>query len=205
VAQIAAPLQIRTRVNLRISGVAVSDDGLLAGMAAGDPQAAAAFVRRYQARVFGLVLTIVGVPAMAEEVAQETFVRAWRFAAGFDPRRGSVTGWLLTIARNAAIDAIRLVRERPYDPQVIIGLLSNGAAGEWAQLDQVAESQRLASALAMLPAEQVVAVVLAAVYGLTAQEIADRESIPLGTAKTRIRLGLARLRDQLKVNDGRDV
>lgn len=174
-------------------------------MAAGDPQAAAAFVRRYQARVFGLVLTIVGVPAVAEEVAQEAFVRAWRFAAGFDPRRGSVTGWLLTIARNAAIDAVRLVQERPYDPQVIMGLLSNATVGEWAQPDQVTETQRLASALAALPAEQVVAVVLAAVYGLTAQEIADRESIPLGTAKTRIRLGLARLRDQLKVNDGRDV
>jgi RNA polymerase sigma-70 factor (ECF subfamily) len=182
--------------------VAISDDGLLAGMAAGDPQAAAEFVRRYQARVFGLVLAIVGVPAVAEEVAQEAFVRAWRFAAGFDPRRGSVTGWLLTIARNAAIDAVRLIQERPYDPQVISALLSDAPTGVWAQPDQFAETQRLASALAALPAEQVVAVVLASVYGLTAQEIADRESIPLGTAKTRIRLGLARLRDQLKVNDG---
>jgi hypothetical protein len=58
---------------VRISGVAISDDGLLAGMAAGDPQAAAEFVRRYQARVFGLVLAIVGVPAVAEEVAQEAY------------------------------------------------------------------------------------------------------------------------------------
>jgi DNA-directed RNA polymerase specialized sigma24 family protein len=62
--------------------VGVTDDSLLAGRAAGDEQAAAAFVRRYQARVFGLVLTIVGVPAVAEEVAQEAFVRAWRFAGG---------------------------------------------------------------------------------------------------------------------------
>jgi RNA polymerase sigma factor (sigma-70 family) len=205
VTQVSAGPQIQVGVNPRISGVAVSDDGLLAGMAAGDPQATAAFVRRYQARVFGLVLAVVGVPAVAEEVAQETFVRAWRFAAGFDPRRGSVTGWLLTIARNAAIDAVRLVQERPYDPQVIAGLLSDATTGEWGQPDQVTETQRLASALAALPPEQVVAVVLSAVYGLTAQEIADRESIPLGTAKTRIRLGLARLRDQLKVNDGRDV
>ena len=62
-----------------------TDDGLVAGMAAGDPDAAAAFVRRYQSRVFGLALTIVGVPAVAEDVAQEAFVRAWRFAGGYDP------------------------------------------------------------------------------------------------------------------------
>jgi DNA-directed RNA polymerase specialized sigma24 family protein len=62
--------------------VAATDDGLVAGMAAGDARAAAAFVRRYQSRVFGLALTIVGIPAVAEEVAQEAFVRAWRFAGG---------------------------------------------------------------------------------------------------------------------------
>src|SRR5438093_8086474 len=89
-------------------GMRASDDGLLAGLAAGDPQAAATFVRRYQARVFGLALSIVGVPAVAEEVAQEAFVRAWRFAGGYDPRRGEVAGWLLAIARNLAIDAARL-------------------------------------------------------------------------------------------------
>ena len=174
-------------------------------MAAGDPQAAAAFVRRYQARVFGLAMTIVGVPEVAEEVAQEAFVRAWRFAAGFDPRRGSVAGWLLSIARNAAIDAVRLVRERPYDPQLMAGLLPDWGQSTWAQPDQVPETQRLSSALAALPHEQAVAVVLAAVYGLTAREISEREGIPVGTAKTRIRLGLARLRDQLEVSDGRDV
>src|SRR5215470_20237672 len=93
-------------------------------MAAGDAQAAAALVRRYQARVYGLALTIVGVPTIAEEVAQEAFVRAWRFAGGYDPRRGGVAGWLLTIARNAAIDAVRLSRDQPYDPDVLIGLLT---------------------------------------------------------------------------------
>jgi RNA polymerase sigma factor (sigma-70 family) len=85
----------------------VSDDeALLAGMAAGDAQAAAAFVRRYQARVYGLALTVVGLPAVAEEVAQEAFVRAWRFAGGYDPRRGAVATWLLTITRNAAVDVL---------------------------------------------------------------------------------------------------
>src|SRR5689334_25368515 len=101
-----------------------TDDGLVAGMAAGDPDAAAAFVRRYQSRVFGLALAIVGVHAVAEEVAQEAFVRAWRFAGAYDPRRGGVTTWLLAIARNAAIDAVRLGRDRPYDPDVLTDMIS---------------------------------------------------------------------------------
>src|SRR2546423_13718120 len=74
-------------------------------MAAGDAQAAAALVRRYQARVFGLALTIVGVPAVAEEVAQEAFVRAWRFAGGYDSPRGGVAGWVLADAPNPGLRA----------------------------------------------------------------------------------------------------
>ena len=184
-----------------------TDDGLLAGMAAGDAQAAAAFVRRYQSRVFGLALTIVGVPAVAEEVAQEAFVRAWRFAGGYDPRRGGVAGWLLAIARNAAIDAVRLARDQPYDPDVLVGMLDRADTGppDGQSPDHLAETERIRTALRLLPREQRVAVVLASVFGLTAREIAEREGIPLGTAKTRIRLGLARLREHLEVSDGRDV
>jgi RNA polymerase sigma factor (sigma-70 family) len=188
--------------NRGIPDVRVSDDGLMAGMAAGDAQAAAALVRRYQARVFGLALTIVGVPAVAEEVAQEAFVRAWRFAGGYDPRRGGVAGWLLAIARNAAIDAVRLTRDQPYDPDVLNSMLAGPEEPGFPE--QLADSQRVRAALGRLPREQALAVVLAAVYGLTAREIAEREGIPLGTAKTRIRLGLARLRDQLEVSDDRD-
>jgi RNA polymerase sigma factor (sigma-70 family) len=179
-----------------------TDDGLLAGMASGDAQAAAAFVRRYQSRVFGLALTIVGVPALAEEVAQEAFVRAWRFAGGYDPRRGGVAGWLLAIARNAALDAVRLSRDQPYDPDVLVAMADRP---EDEAQDHLAEAERLRTALLRLPREQGVAVVLASVHGLTAREIAERERIPLGTAKTRIRLGLARLRDDLEVSDGRDA
>ncbi|HEY7224131.1 MAG TPA: sigma-70 family RNA polymerase sigma factor [Micromonosporaceae bacterium] len=181
-----------------------TDDSLVAGMAAGDAQAATEFVRRYQARVFGLVMRVVGVPAVAEEVAQEAFVRAWRFAGAYDPRRGGVASWLLAIARNAAIDAVRLVRDQPYDPTVLLTMLARTDAGPTsADPERVADVERLRDALAHLPAEQVVAVTLAAVYGLSAREIAEREGIPLGTAKTRIRLGLHRLRDLLEVSDER--
>jgi RNA polymerase sigma-70 factor (ECF subfamily) len=170
-------------------------------MGAGDAQAAAVFVRRYQARVFGLALTIVGVAAVAEEVAQEVFLRAWRYAGHYDPRRGQVATWLLTITRNAAVDAMRLRRDQPYEPQALVALLNTSTAGAAAQED-VAESENVREALRELPRDQAAAVVMAQFYGLTAGEIAVREGVPLGTAKTRIRLGLARLRDILEVADG---
>ncbi|MEA2715971.1 MAG: hypothetical protein QOI99_288, partial [Actinomycetota bacterium] len=80
-----------------------ADDTLLAGFGMGDADAATAFVRRHQARVFGLARSIVGDPALAEDVAQEAFVRAWRHAGAYDARRGSVVTWLLVITRNLAI------------------------------------------------------------------------------------------------------
>jgi RNA polymerase sigma-70 factor (ECF subfamily) len=184
--------------------VGATDEGLLAGMAAGDAQAAAEFVRRYQARVFGLAMTVVGVPALAADVAQEAFLRAWRFAGAYDPRRGVVASWLLAITRNAAIDAMRLSRDQPYDPAELLGLLARAdASPAGGDPERVTETHRIRAALAHLPQEQAVAVVLAAIYGFSAREIASREGIPVGTAKTRIRLGLARLRDQLEVSDDR--
>jgi RNA polymerase sigma factor (sigma-70 family) len=97
----------------------LSDESLLAGLGSGNPDAAAAFVRRFQGRVYGLALTMLRDPDLAEEVAQETFVRAWRHAASYDPRRGRVPAWLLTIARNLAIDRTRMRPVTPTDPDVI--------------------------------------------------------------------------------------
>ncbi|MGH8828256.1 MAG: RNA polymerase sigma factor [Jiangellaceae bacterium] len=176
----------------------VSDEALLAGMASEDADAAATFVRRHQARVYGLALTVVGVPAVAEEVAQEAFVRAWRHAGNFDPRRGRVTSWLLTITRNLAIDVLRMRRDLPIEPQSIADMLVAGRD----ESDQVVEASRIADALRALPHEQAVAVVLAVCFGLTAREIGERQEIPLGTAKTRIRTGLIRLRTILEVSHG---
>lgn len=170
-------------------------------MAAGDPLAAAGFVRRFQARVFGLALSIVGVAATAEDVAQEAFTRAWRYAGGYDPRRGAVVPWLLAITRNAAIDVVRLRRDYPYEPDVLVTLLATADVGSTEQTDEVADIDRIRVALRGLPAEQATAVVLAVFHGLTAKEIAERQSVPLGTVKTRIRLGMSRLRDHFEVRD----
>src|SRR5919106_1103318 len=101
----------------------LSDETLLAGLAAGQADAAAAFIRRFQARVYGVVITVVRDPGIAEDVAQETFMRAWRNAGTYDPRRGRVATWLLTIARNAAIDAVRVRRVEPIDPEIVANRL----------------------------------------------------------------------------------
>jgi RNA polymerase sigma factor (sigma-70 family) len=170
-----------------------SDEALLAGMAADDPDAAAVFVRRHQARVYGLALLVVGIPAVAEEVAQETFVRAWRHADAFDPRRGRATTWLLAIARHAAIDVLRVRRDIPVDPVVMVETIADPDR----LAERVATGTAVNAALARVPREQATAVVLAAVFGLSGAEIAERTGVPLGTAKTRIRLGLRHLRDEL--------
>lgn len=181
----------------------VSDEALLAGMAAGDREAAAAFVRRFQARVYGLAVAVVGVPAQAEEIAQETFVRAWRNAGGYDARRGRVATWLLTIARNSAVDVLRLRRDVPVEPQALVAVLASPVESEVdVEADRLADAIRVREALRELPHEQAAAVVMSVFYGLTAAEIAEKEKIPLGTAKTRIRTGLGRLRDRLGVDHG---
>jgi len=174
-----------------------SDEALLAGMAADDPDAAAVFVRRHQARVYGLALFVVGIPAVAEEVAQETFVRAWRHADAFDPRRGRATTWLLAIARHAAIDVLRVRRDVPVDPKVMAEVMVETIADPDRLAERVATGTTVNAALAQVPREQATAVVLAAVFGLSGAEIAERTGVPLGTAKTRIRLGLRHLRDEL--------
>ena len=104
----------------------LSDESLLAGLGSGDPAAASAFIARYQRRVYGLTLSILRDAGAAEEAAQETFVRAWTHAEAFDPRRGSVPGWLLTIARNVAINMLPTRRPDPVDPSVLLSLQGQG-------------------------------------------------------------------------------
>ena len=172
----------------------VSDEALLAGIAVGDDEAGLIFVRRYQRRLYGLAVGIVGDAGDAEDVAQEAFLRIFRHAQVFDVRRGAVSTWALTITRNLAIDATRVRRGVPTDPQdrVFVELTSGQH-----QPDAAALAASARSAIAALPIEQRRAVVLAALYGRTAAEIAEVEGIALGTAKSRIRLGMAKLRHSL--------
>lgn len=175
-----------------------SDEALLAGMAVGDDQAGLTFVRRYQRRLFGLALGIVGDPGLAEDVSQEAFVRIFRHASVFDARRGSVSTWVLTITRNLAIDSVRVRRGIPIGPddKVFVELASLERQPDDAMLTTDAVD-RARVALADLPVEQRRAVVLTTMYGRTAEEVSRIEDIPLGTAKSRIRVGMAKLRNDL--------
>lgn len=170
------------------------DAELVAGLAAGDETVAAAFVRRFERRVFGLAVSITRERGLAEEAAQEAFLRAWRAADRYDPRRGSVLTWLLTITRNVAIDAVRHRRSLATDSATMEQLISSVLGDPSDAIDDQLEAARAAQHLRELPPEQARAVLLAVVAGHTAQEVAAHEAVPLGTAKTRIRTGLARLR-----------
>ncbi|MFL6142879.1 MAG: RNA polymerase sigma factor [Labedaea sp.] len=176
------------------------DETLLAGLATGDAEIALAFVRRFQRLVFGVALAVLGDIRMAEDVAQQTFERVWRHAKVYDPRRGSVRTWLTAIARNLAVDTARVRRPTPVDPTDLVDLLGSAADGP-EQRAVVAESvAELRAAVAALPEAQARALVLAGIHGLTAREIADLEQIPLGTAKTRIRAAMGKLRTTLTSN-----
>ena len=174
----------------------LSDESLLAGLAVGDSAAGTAFVRRHQRRVFGLALRLVGDPAVADELAQEAFTRVWRHAGAYDSRRGSVTTWMLTITRNLAVDWLRVRRAEPFDPADIASMtkLTVAPPDDGVAVDDLV---RLKAAVAALPDEQRRALVLAAWYGRTAKEISESEGIPVGTAKTRIRAGMMKLRAEL--------
>lgn len=182
----------------------LSDDALVAGMAVLDGDAAAAFVGRFERRVYGLALHIAGDAALAEDVAQTVFLRAWRAASTYDPRRGTVVSWLLTIARNASIDAIRTRRVQPVDTERLNALVESTMRGDTISADSTADTATyradaaaVLDRLRALPVAQARAVVLAVLGGCTGEEIAVRDGLPLGTVKSRIRLGLHRLRTDL--------
>ncbi|HET6626008.1 MAG TPA: sigma-70 family RNA polymerase sigma factor [Nocardioidaceae bacterium] len=184
-----------------------ADVALVEGLAVDDQSAAVAFVRRFQSAVFGLAVSITRDRGLAEDVSQEVFVRAWRAAGSYDRRKASVLTWLLTITRNAAIDAIRTRRPIAVEDDLLdallLGTLSANNEVEDITLLRL-ESDEARSRLRSIPPEQARAVVLAVIGGCTAAEVSARENIPLGTAKTRIRNGLIKLRVALKEEESRD-
>jgi len=177
------------------------DETLLAGLGAGDADLAVAFVRRFQRVVYGVALTVTRDPVTAEDVAQQAFEQAWRHAQVYDSRRGSVRAWLTTIAHNLAIDVLRARTSAPVDPADLPALLT--AVTDTPERLAVARDSAagLRRALGQLPGSQARAVAMAGIYGMTARQIAVTEGIPLGTAKTRIRDGMLKLRAALLPED----
>ncbi len=171
-----------------------SDAALIASMGAGDQGAFAELYDRHAPRVLGLLVKMLRTRGEADDVLQDTFWHAWRIAAQYDAQRSSVAGWLTMIARSRAIDHMR---KRPVPTGAGAeheGVEEHGPAHD---AERQEAQDRTRRALQVLPPEQRHAIQLAFFEGLSHEQIATRESLPLGTVKTRIRLGMQRLRDAL--------
>jgi RNA polymerase sigma-70 factor (ECF subfamily) len=174
------------------------DAALVARMRAGDDQALARLYDRWARPAYALILQIVRDPDDADDTLEETFYQAWRQAGRFDPARGTVATWLLTIARSRALDRVRSYRRLREEP-----LTADGGALQAVIVADSAEEaerrERVAAALQTLPPEQREVVELAYFSGLSQTEIAERTGQPLGTVKTRTRLAGQKLRERLAV------
>jgi RNA polymerase sigma-70 factor (ECF subfamily) len=176
------------------SAEALPDEALLAGLGAGDAALSLAFVRRFQRVAFGVAVAVTGDPGAAEDVAQRAFEQAWRHASVYDSRRGSVRAWLTTITHNLAVDLVRARSALPMDPDDLPGVITAMTEGPERMVVARDSARGVREALGRLPAPQARAVAMSGIYGMTARQVAETEGIPLGTAKTRIRDGLLKLR-----------
>ncbi|HEU5103276.1 MAG TPA: sigma-70 family RNA polymerase sigma factor [Roseiflexaceae bacterium] len=181
---------------------APDDQALLARVADGDSRALDLLYDRYSRVVYGVALRILGQADLAEDVVQETFWRVWRRSSTFQSGRGQVASWIFGIAHNLSVDELRRQRSRPrsvYDTEETPVLRDR----EDSRMDVAAEAienergRLINAALQQISAEQREAIELAYFGGLSQSEIAERLQSPIGTIKTRIRLGLRKLRDVL--------
>jgi len=190
------------------SGSATSlpaDRDLVARAAIGDETAIAQLYDRYATVLYTVAYRIVGEQADADEVVVEAFAQAWREAGRFEPGRGSVAGWLTMITRSRALDLVRARsrRERITGTAAADQQDEPPAMGSWQgdpadRLDRTERRQQVLAALGELSPPQRTAIELAFFEGLSQSEIAERLNEPLGTVKTRVRLGMQKLRDRLR-------
>lgn len=182
----------------------MEDAQLVARVAAGNEEAVGLLYDRFGQAIYSLCLRIVHDPSTAEELTQEVFVRLWRSAASFEPERGRVSTWLLRIAHNLALNEVRRRQSRPVlAPDVeweaeSATLADTSREGDPATMAWVRErAEVIQHALTQLPLSQRQAIELAFFGGLSQTEVAAAIGDPLGTVKSRIRVGMQRLRELL--------
>ncbi|MEI7743486.1 MAG: sigma-70 family RNA polymerase sigma factor [Chloroflexota bacterium] len=173
------------------------DAALLARIVERDERAVEALYARYSGPLYSLAYQVTGAERFAQDVVQEVFVALWRDAFRFDPARGAVAPWLFSLARHKAIDLVRReanVRKRTADVDLELEEAADDVDSEaWSRIRR----ERVLEAIEQLTPIQREALELAFFGGLTHVEVSDRLGIPLGTAKTRIRSALLRLREIL--------
>jgi len=189
------PLPLRTP-----SAVDEADRAALARIAGGELAALEYLYDRYKTMAYSIAYRITNDATLAEDVVQDAFLGAWRNAARYVEGRGSVKTWLLSIVHHRAIDAIRRRRPTTELPEIDAGLPDALTLPDvWAEVSANIDSVTVREALVALSDVQREALELAYFSGLTQQEIAERTGTPLGTVKSRMRLGLLAMRRSLEV------
>jgi RNA polymerase sigma-70 factor (ECF subfamily) len=174
--------------------------GYIERCAAGDQSALAQLYDESSSLVFSLAFRVLGDRADAEEITSDVYAQVWRQAATYDPSRGKASTWLATLVRSRAIDRLRSrgARDKYEIPDVRLESIGTGQTSPERETEFAQRRRRVVSALATLSEEQREVIQLAFFSGLTHSELADRLGQPLGTVKTRIRLGMLKLREQLE-------
>lgn len=173
---------------------------LLRATARGDKTAFERLFNTFAARVYGLAHRIIRDPGLAEEVAQEVFTEIWQRASRFDPSRGTAAGWILQLTHGRAVDRVRsLQAARDREQKVHARSTEREVDTVVEQVESSLERAAVRRCLATLTEIQQESVQLAYFSGYTYPEVARLLSVPLGTVKTRMRDGLIRLRDCLRV------
>ncbi len=174
---------------------------LVARMAVGDEHALAHFYDGTNRTVYGLALRILGDPSSSEDVTMEVYLQVWRTAGNYDPQRGTVLSWLVTLLRSRAIDCLRSRKARRAELEEnvdeVVNLRDSRPGPELASVAD-ARSRIVQKAMAQLSPDQREAIELAYFSGLSHAEVAVQADLPLGTVKTRIRLGMLHLRKLLE-------
>jgi RNA polymerase sigma-70 factor (ECF subfamily) len=171
----------------------------VARIAGGQEAALTALYDQTSSLVYGLAMRILGDPFEAEEVTLDVYTQVWRSASRFDARRGTVTAWLVMLARSRAIDRLRAAspRNRFEEAGSDLGSIAGGGDGPEEASSAAEQQQLVRAAVAGLAPDQRQVIELAYFGDMSHTEIAERLGLPLGTVKTRIRLGMMKLREQL--------
>jgi len=170
------------------------DAGWMDGVRRRDPQALISLYNCYGKRVFSLIYRVVKDRGAAEELVQDTFLRLWDRADQYDPKKGALLSWLYRVGRNCALDFLRKESRRvPLDVDLNENLREVGVKGDGPE-----QAYAVRLAVLSLPAEQREVLELAYFEGLTHSELVERTGESLGTVKSRIRLGIKKLRSHLQ-------
>ena len=186
-------------------GLNPTDEELLAGLIAGRLEALETLYDRYRTMAFGIARRITTDDLLAEDVIQDAFLGVWRSADRYVPGKGSVRSWLLAIVHHRSIDAIRRRRPTSELPEETDGAMTPEPLrlpDVWSEVSGRLDRDAVLAAVATLPEAQREAIDLAYFGGLTQVEISERTGVPLGTVKSRVRLGLLALRRVLEPSSG---